>query len=485
MGIISNIYLLIFLPLIAAIFCQLIAKKSFTFFVALAIAIIEFLLAIKIFPQVIFYERIANDLHLSLLSLGLEFNLDILGIIFIILIIFIKITTLCFFKSDIEKFLNKKGGAFFYPVFLLQIFSLIGIFSSNNLLNLFLFFEIYSFSLFAISSISYDLEIAKLSFKSFCLSATSSLLILLCFLSIYLTFGEINFDEISNNISLNDKWFSASIFLVLALAFTIKFFLFNFYFTKLKNQNLTANFLAIDSLFIQTNVGIFLALKFIFLFFNIELFAVFKIFFIILALAIILYSSLKLYLQRHLEFISAYFCLNNFGFIVLAFTLQTVDSLQALFFYLINFSIVNLFIFTFAIFLKKHYNSSSISKINLIDNLFITLPFKILLLFLAAFPLTIMFFANWHMIYGLLKIDLEIFLLAILIIANFSNIAIVIKLITPLFDRPHELSEVAIKKSYAIAFWLMIVTICLVSLMSGLFNNISLRFAAYLISNNL
>jgi multicomponent Na+:H+ antiporter subunit D len=147
---------------------------------------------------------------------------------------------------------------------------LVGIFTTNNLLNLFLFFEIYSFSFFANLSISRETELLKLAFRYFCLNVTSSLLVLFSFFAIYLTFGETNFDKIAENLSLvsvSNLWFSALIFGLLAVAFLIKFFPFWLYFHKLKSGNLIANFLAIDALFIKTNVGIFLILKFVYFFF--------------------------------------------------------------------------------------------------------------------------------------------------------------------------------------------------------------------------
>ena len=205
MSAIGNIYLIIFLPLISSLFCQLFGKKSVSFWIALTSCISLFFLTLKVLPDVLIYEKISNDFELSPLSIALEFRLDILGIIFLLLLIFLKIVILFYYRGDIEKSLDGKDNRIFYSVYLLHLFSLVGIFTTNNLLNLFLFFEIYSFSFFATLSISSDLKIAKLSFKYFCLNATSSLLILFCFLAIYLALGEISFDKISENLALIPK----------------------------------------------------------------------------------------------------------------------------------------------------------------------------------------------------------------------------------------------------------------------------------------
>jgi multicomponent Na+:H+ antiporter subunit D len=500
MGAVSNIYLLIFLPLISSLICQVVSQKNSPFWIALASSVLLFFLALKIFPDVLIYEKIANDFHLSPLSIALEFRLDLLGIIFLLLLIFLKIVILFFYRQDIEKFLDKKNNKIFYSVFLLHLFSLVGIFTTNNLLNLFIFFEIYAFSFFATLSISRDTSLLKLTFRYFCLNATSSLLMLFCFFAIYLAFGEINFDQIVNNLSLiaaSNLWFLIMIFTLLTISIIIKFFPFWLYFEKLKSSNPIANFLAIESIFIKTNVGIFLALKFIYFFFgNHLLFIDFKFapILIFLAISLIFYSAIKLYQQRHLKLIATYFCLNNLGFIFAGIALQTTESLQATFFYLLNFSLVNLLIFIFATFLKRHFATSSINKLKLIrqNHFALILPLKLLIFFIAAFPLTILFFANWYMAYASFSLGFEAFLLIALLVSNFVQASLALKLITAFFaknngETTQEMAPLTLKKYqfYLASFWFLIVTIISTTLLSGLVNDLSLKFASYLLSNTI
>lgn len=499
MSAISNIYLIIFLPLISSLFCQLFGKKFLSFWIALSSCILLFFLTLAVLPDVLIYEKISNDFELSALSLALEFRLDILGIIFLLLLIFLKIVILFYYRIDIEKLLDEKGRRVFYSVYLLHLFALVGIFTTNNLLNLFLFFEIYGFAFFATSSISKNLKISKLSFKYFCLNATSSLIILFCFLAIYLAFGEIDFNKVGESFAVTanlNGWFLASIFLLLTMAFVMKFFPFWLYFENLKSTNLISSFLAIDSLFIKTNVGIFIVLKFLYFFFgNHLIFVKFDCapLVIFLSLILIFYSSIKLYQQKHLKSIAAYFCLNNLGFIFACLAVQTIESLQALFFYLLNFSLVNLLIFIFATFLKRHFKTSSINKIWLIrkNHFLLVLPIKLLIFFVAAFPLSTLFFANWYLAYTSFTFGFQAFLLIGLIVSNFVHVTLAIKLIAALFKKEtlghKEMPILGMKKYhfYLLSFWFLIATIYLSSLASNLTNSLSLRFASFLLSNTI
>ena len=148
----SSVYILIFLPLIAAIFCQTVPLKKNYFWFTFSCCIAAFLLVASLYPQILTQKKISNDFHLSLLSLGLEFSLDVLGYFFLLLLIFAKIVVLFFYRFDVEKFLTEKNAKIFYSVFLLNLFALINILLTNNLFNLFVFLEIYSFTFFAIST---------------------------------------------------------------------------------------------------------------------------------------------------------------------------------------------------------------------------------------------------------------------------------------------------------------------------------------------
>lgn len=497
MAAISNIYLLIFLPLISSLCCQILSGKRPTFYWTIFTSTLLFILALRIFPDILAHEKISSDFQLSLVSIAVEFKLDLLGITFLILLLFLKIITLFFFRSDVEEFLDNKSSRAFYSVFLLNLFALVGIFTSNNLFNLFFFFEIYAFSFFAVTSISSDLKLLKISFRYFCLSAASSLIILFCFFAIYLIFGEVNFDKMAENFYLLPKqniWLVEVLFLLLALAIFVRFFPIWLYFKKLRSSSVIASFFIVDSLFIKSLVGVFLLLKFVYFFFGNHL--IFESFnfdlpLILAAILLIFYSAINLYRQKHLKLICLYFCLNNLGFMLAAIALQTIESIQALFFYILSFALVNFFIFIFASFLKRYFHTSSIQKIWLVrqNHSALTLPLKLIVFFVAAFPLSFLFFGNWYLAFSSFKFGFEAFILIALLISNFVHVTIAIRLIDSFFS-PHPAKEMPVLQtknyySYLLSFWFLIAGIYVSILLSGPLNSLSLRFASYLFSSTI
>lgn len=488
MSAISNFYVIMFLPLVASVLCQFFNKRSVSFAITLASALALILLSAKSLFDVLIFKNLANDFNLSQVSLAFEFNITSLSLTFLLLTLFIKFVNLFYYRGDIEELLSAQNNQNFYSVFLLNIFSLIGIFSSNNLFNLFIFLEIYAFTFFAISSISNNVELAKSSFKYFCFGAASSLIILFCFLVIYLVLGDLRFEQIHQDLDLiQDKTFTQVLLFLLFGAFLFKFIPFIFYIKNIKASEDFSNFFITDSLLIKLNIAIFLFLKFsYFIFADLQLSPIFnfKALSIIVAFVLALYSSFKIYQQTNLRLISIYFCLSNIAFIIACIALKTTESIQALFFYMFNLCLVNFTILIFASFLQKNFEDSDLSHIaKLKDQFLLVLPFKLLLFFILAFPLTILFFANWYLAYAALNPGLELILLIALVAANLSQISFIAKVLN-IFCQKQEISEVEgfeLTAMQTITSWLLVIVLYASIFALAAMGKLSLHFAASLV----
>lgn len=496
-GTISNIYLLIFLPLFASLLCQIFQIKNICFLISLFTVVVLLGLVLKIFPDILIYEKIKNDYELSLLSITLEFSLDLIGIIFLFLIIFLEFLVLIFYRSDIEGALNKRNQANFYSVFLLNLFSLIGILTSNNLFNLYLFIEIHTFAFFAIATISYNNKLLNISFRNFCLSSVSSILILICFFAIFLTFGELNFDKIVDNLFLlpSDKiWFLFVILILFSVALIVKFFPLWQYFEKIKSTSLVASFLVIDAFFIKILIGLFLTLKFIYFFFgNNFLFSQYEFspIMILIGFSLVIYASMKLLKEDHLKLICAFFSISNIGFMVSAIGMQSIESMQSLFFFLLNLAFVNFFIFIFANYLKKHHQSSSVDKIfkAVCSNNLCGIPLKLMVIFIAGLPLTFLFFGYWYIALASMDYSLRIIMIIALIFSNYAQLNIAMRIIDSIIEKGNVRDNFSVKKNVdylqIVSFWILIIAIYTSALLSEAINNMALRFASFLLANTI
>ncbi len=470
MSINSAAYFIIFLPLLCSLLCQLLETKQLSFWLTNACLVLLLLLVSENFTLIIAKQPIFNDFELTPLSLGLEFRLDALVSSFLVVIILQKLIILFYYQEDIRIFLDEKNSKIFYSVYLLHLFSLIGILTTNNLLNLYLFLEIYSCSFLAIFSIAKNSDIAKLSLRYFFSNAAASLLILLSFLAIYLIYDTVNLDIIHKNLlqTQNVKFFTIIASLI-SCGLVIKFFPFWLYFENLKNSNLFANFFSVDSLFIKANIGIFLAIKFSYLFFSNILITTLLI---IGACSLMIYTILRIYQTKHFKLIAIYFCLNNFALILICLALNSQKAMQAAFFYWINFNLINLFLFIFATFLKRKFNTSLINKIFLIApsskmkaSSSLLIPLKFLLIFVTAFPFTFLFFGNLNLVLALSNNGSEIVNSLVYLALAITNIILFIfgiKMAKILFfGIKNSQEKTAVDASnywfYLLSFWLIVV----------------------------
>lgn len=476
---ISATYLIIFLPLISSLLCQLFSKKISSFLIALATCVAMLILIAKLFPEIFLSKELISDYELLPLSLALEFKIGVTSLLFLFVIIFLKLLILLYYHDDMKIYLDQKNSRIFYAVYLLHLFTIAGLLTSNNLLNLFLFLEIYAISFFAIFSISQDSLIAKLSFRYYCLNACASLMILFSFLMIYLNFGVLNLDLVQQNLqNPENSKFAFLLATILAVSFIIKFFPFWLYFENLKNSNLFVNFFAVDSIFIKANIGIFLLMKFAYLFFTN---AIITFFLALAAMSIILYSLLSIMRTKHLKLIAIYSCLINFAFILICICLRDKSAMHIAFFYWLNFNSVGFFIFIFATFLKRKFNSSSLERsLSVPANLL--LPLKFLLIFIAAFPFTFMFYGNWQLMSLSLTLDAKVtasMIFFTIIICNFVYYIFAFRLAKTLFSSSQApLIEIARGKYwfYSLSFWSLLLMIYVLGFYGNFLHELSLHF---------
>lgn len=475
MPLISEAYLLIFLPLILATFCHFFAKKIISFLITLLCLIALLFLLNQILPKILLYQSITNDFRLSILSLALEFKIDMAGIGFLLLLVLTKIAILVSYFPTIQKLLNEKNGRIFYSAFLIQIFTLIGLITTNSLLNLLVFFEIYAFGFFAISSIYHNAESLKISFRYFCLSSASSLLAWFCFFTIFLITGEIGFDEIFYllpSIAKASTWFLTSLFLIIMGVITIRFFPFWLYLAQLKSNRPGIDFLITNEFLSRSIVGSFLLLKFIYFFFGQNL--LFDDLGLsptlnFLGIILIFYSSFKFYQKRDLKFYSIYLGLNMLGFIIACLALHSDEAMRAMFFYILSF--------TALWFLMLIFENSSPKAI---------LPWKLLMLLVMAFLIAIPLIANWYFASAsYYESSLKSFLFPGVIFSNFSLLSLLVRLLTPFFsdfiNKTAARSFMAQYRFYLIISWVLIWMICAIVFITHLFNDFSLRLAAYML----
>ena len=491
---ISLIYLLMIVPLISSALCYVANKRSLGFWNCVTTQIIALLIIFLVSKNVIINEKIFSDFEISPLSLALEFQLDLLSLPFLFVVNFLKFAILIFYRFDIEKLVDKKLRNKVYGLMMLDLFAINGIILANNLFNLFIFIEIYGFTVLAISSLTNDKKILKNSFNFFCLNSASSLLLLISFVVIYLCFLELNLSKIVDNFTLISPSTIPYLFIILfiiSLSFIIKFFSFFGNFIILKLNNKISDLILLDAFFIRVLIGVFLTLKFVHFFFGNQFLFIkfdYDIFLVAFSLILITYSVIKIINEKHLKTIVVYLCINNLGFIIGGLAVQNVQSIVAVFYFILNFAIINFTLFLLATFIKRKYYTSSLLQINLGDKIskITRTAFVVIVVSLLSLPLTLNFFGNFYLAQSVLNLDIFLVIILAMLLTNFANFKIAIDIVKSIF-KPQTNTHNYQAKTSKVFFNLAILTMVIIFALSLVFvdfiNSFAFNFASYLLVN--
>ena len=162
MNLINLPYCFLFIPLIFSGISILQNYKSTN--TIIGISVVSFILGLGLFlvPEVLPNTIIQNEINDNILFLMGEYRIDLSNLSFIILIFFTKLILFMFFDDTI---INTKKLNFFYAIYLINYFAICGILTSNNIFNIYIYTELYSFSLYNLMSDYKDSSYTKVAYK--------------------------------------------------------------------------------------------------------------------------------------------------------------------------------------------------------------------------------------------------------------------------------------------------------------------------------
>ena len=155
-------YCFLFVPLILSCFSTLQNYKITNIFLNILSIFSILFLACYLLPDTLPNNILSNAINYNLLFIGGEYKISSINLIFIILIFLVKLLSFILFD---EKIIKTKKLNLFFAIYLINYFAICGILTSNNIFNIYIFMELYSFSLYNIMS-DYNVEnYNKIAFK--------------------------------------------------------------------------------------------------------------------------------------------------------------------------------------------------------------------------------------------------------------------------------------------------------------------------------
>ncbi|WP_413560845.1 complex I subunit 5 family protein [Bdellovibrio sp. HCB209] len=332
---------------------------------------------------------------------GISFHVDLLSSV---LIAVSSLVYFCGAVASVTAKIIKAELRGYYPLFHFLMLGILGAFSTGDLFNLYVWFEVLLLSSFFLVTAHGKQRAFAGGFKYALINILASLIFLTGVSLIYSGSGTLNLLQLK---SLAGSLESSALFLgvsILTIAFLIKAAIFPFYFWLPASYPLTTTPVVAVFSGLLTKVGIYGLLR-ILAPFNETMPQSFIIALQILALASMIFGVFGALSQENMKGILAYHSASQLGYILLAFTLNTKLGIAACVFYMVHHMVVktNLFLVVSAI--ETQEGSTLIAKVGglLQKSPMLAVMFAIPALSLAGIPPLMGFWAKVFTIQGLFQ----------------------------------------------------------------------------------
>ncbi len=481
MNIINLPYCFLFIPLIFSGLNILQNYKTTNAVITVAVVSFILLLGFYLIPEVLPNVVLQNKINNNILFIMGEYKVDLKNLIFLILIFFTKLISFMFFD---DKMIYTKKLNFFFAIYLINYFSICGILLTNNIFNMFIYIEFYSFSLYNLMSDYRQINYTRVAYKYYNNGVVGSILFMFFVFIVYFTFGTSDIDYIVSHLDIvkDNYLYNLSIFIFFG-ALIFKFFSFNFYFSGVLKSSDITNLLFINILFSDIVIGIYILWKFLYSLFNLDvIFGVFHLnyLFYIVGAAIVIYSSCRIMLRKNLLPTVYSFSLIVLGYVVMLMGINNNFSFVSIISFLINHVLINFLFYLIAalcIFLFGKSDTPIVYAFNRYKYIIYAIVLSKL-----AFPIAFGFNSYWN--FALSVIESRTYYLSIpFVVEKTVMVFLFVRYYFVFYKESKEAysfleleNKISINTNYMMAILIMFFLVVLISFFEGIIGNVLFEF---------
>ena len=411
----------VILPLAAAPLCVILHHRTLAWVIALLVSIFSFCISCALFNQVLSENTITYAMGGWVAPWGIEYYIDKLTAYMLLIINGVAVLVLLGARRSIENEIASDRIYLFYTTFLLNLTGLLGVITTGDAFNLFVFIEIASLSSYAMISLGKDKRSLYAAFKYLIFGTIGASFILISVGLLYVVTGTLNIVDLSEKLLIADNRATittAFVFFVVGIGIKAAIFPLHLWLPDAytHSPSIVSTFLAGTT----TKVFIYVLIRFVYSLFGYEFSFFVESFHYVLmvsACAAILYGSYLAIKQDSLKRTLAYSSIAQIGYMFLGISLITELGLMSSLIHIFNHAFIKVGLFLAVTAIIYSYNTDSIEKI---AGLAKTSPFVFLLfiisgLSLIGVPLTSGFISKWYLIKASLEADYWILVFIIVI----------------------------------------------------------------------
>ena len=394
----------VIVPLIAAPACLILRRPKLVWLFALFASSLAFIISILLLQQVMTAGTISYELGGWSPPWGIEYRIDKLNAFIALIISGISTVVLLAAQTSIEKEIPKDKQSLFYILYLLSLSGMLGIVTTGDAFNVFVFLEISSLSAYSLIALGKDRRALWASFQYLIMGTIGATFILIGIGLMYQMTGTLNMADLAvrlpevaetRTITTAYVFFIVGVCLKLAL-FPLHFWLPNAY--AYAPSIVTAFFAATS-----TKVAAYLLIRFTFSIFGISFsfttLPIETMFLVMGLLGIFIASTVAIY-QDNIKHVFAYSSVAQVGYMIVGFSLSTSAGLTAMLLHMFNHALMKGALFMALVAIMYRVGSS---KINDLQGLGRQMPLTVAAivvggLSLIGVPLTVGFVSKWYLV---------------------------------------------------------------------------------------
>lgn len=412
---------------------------------------------------------------------GIEFLIDRISAFFLVMVSAISFVVILFANGLLYKEIKERVLGQYYALFLILLASLLGIASSNDLFNVFVFLEISSVSAAALVAVNGNKLALEASVKYLVLSTLGSGSLLLAIANIYMVTGYLNLTFIAEALPQAYALYPLNVLATLGLfvvGLTVKSALYpmHIWLPDAHGSAPTSSSAVLSALVVKVYIIVFL--KLIFRVFTLEFVSQVPLQFVLLlmsALAILLGSLLAIR-QTDIKKMLAYSTVAQIGYIFLGVGLLTYNGLLGAVLHILNHAIMKAMLFLSAGLLIKLTGKRDIRSLAGVGRIY-PLPmiaFSLGSLAMVGIPPLNGFISKWYLSLGALEAGLPIYVLVILVSSFLNGLYYLPIVISAFFGQSTEPTYKPLP--IPIGASIALICLCIATIFFGLFSGIPTQY---------
>ncbi|MFN7038508.1 MAG: complex I subunit 5 family protein [Alphaproteobacteria bacterium] len=421
MNIFSDHFLLlqVIIPLISALILALSTRKILYHLSLLAI-ILNIIISIQIFNKSLDHS-IIYQLGNWAAPLGVEYKVDTLNAIFLLLINIVGLAGLFYGYNSDELNAPKVKANIFYSLYLLCLTGMLGIVVTNDIFNIYVFLEIFSLSSYALVALGYSRKSLVAAFNYLIIGSISASFILIGIGLIYMITGSLNLTDLTNiteSRSNSSNLYMGIVFIIVGIM--IKVGLFPAHNWLIRIYEVTPQPVMFLVTGLSSKISLYIIIKLFYKVFPISILLNNEIGIILkfIAAGTIIIGSIFAYMQKNVRTILAYSTITSTGYVIASISINDKQSFIAAILIIISDSLTKPVLFLF----NDNYKALMAKLNNEIKYCYIFNYAN-----LIGFPLTLGFISKWYLLSSLIYSSAW-FLVVVVILSSVMSFMYMLKI---------------------------------------------------------